>query len=401
MVYCGNVIYRTNIFIGRNSSVMPANDQVAVNLLQPHPRNSSIYGEEDVSELVELIRLSQWVRPLVVTLNHVIISGHRRWKAVCLLKWETVAIEYREFSDQLAELEALLLENASRFKTTEQKVREALAWRDIEAYRAKTRQILLAGTRPNSKPDLQENFPEGHRGQSRDRIADRVGLGSGRTYEKATAVVKEIDALREGTPEASKALRQVLNEQSVDAAVRLLKKPAPFRQQILSFIAKGEAKSIKEAERMVKQNSTDFNDPSQLAVPLKSSFRIGDIVFIDIDRQEAVSPQEKKWNSFWVKVVEIGETGAVTVDVGCGLLRLFPRDLKPLDAPSSDLHQVVERVLRLRTYELDEIEERMLDVIQRRGWFTSKQLVHLENIEKLYPATNPCNNHQKAHCRSP
>lgn len=63
----------------------------------------------------------------------------------------------------------------------------------------------------------------------------------------------------------------------------------------------------------------------------------------------------------------------------------FPRDLKPVDAPSADLRHVVERVLRLRGFGLDEIEERMLDVLQRREWFTHSQLIHLENIEKLYP----------------
>jgi ParB family chromosome partitioning protein len=42
-------------------------------------------------------------------------------------------VEVREFENELAELEALLLENASRFKTTEQKVREALMWRSLES----------------------------------------------------------------------------------------------------------------------------------------------------------------------------------------------------------------------------------------------------------------------------
>ncbi len=388
--------------------------QIAPLDLNPHPRNSSVYGDvEDISELVELIRTSRWIKPLVITSRNIIISGHRRWRAVLELGLDTVPVEVREFTSEIAELEALLLENASRIKSTEQKAREGEAWSEIEKYRAKQRQQQAAVTtnqklgRSKDGQTLQENFPEASRGQSRDAIASRVGLGSGRTYNKALTVVNEIDALnREGTPEAAKALRQILNEQSVDAAVRLLKKPAFFRQQIFSLISEGKAKSTKQAERMVKQNA-EINDPDRTTlsgftkIPLNSPFRIGDIVFIDIDRQEAVSPQEKKWNSFWVKVVEIGETGAVTVDVGCGLLRLFPRDLKPLDAPSSDLHQVVERVLRLRTYELDEIEERMLDVLQRREWFTSKQLVHLENIEKLYPITNPHNNHQKAHCRSP
>jgi ParB family chromosome partitioning protein len=71
----------------------------------------------------------------------------------------------REFKDALAELEALLLENATREKTIEQKVREAALWKEIEQESAKSRQ----GTRR----DIQENFPGccEQFGQSRDRVA--------------------------------------------------------------------------------------------------------------------------------------------------------------------------------------------------------------------------------------
>jgi hypothetical protein len=45
----------------------------------------------------------------IVTPDLVIISDHRHWKAVSLLRWETVPVEVRKFPDQKAELEALLL----------------------------------------------------------------------------------------------------------------------------------------------------------------------------------------------------------------------------------------------------------------------------------------------------
>jgi ParB/RepB/Spo0J family partition protein len=424
--------------------------QVALSLLKPHPRNSEIYGDEDVSELVELIRESAWVKPLVVTLNHTIISGHRRWKAVCLLGWETVAVEYREFPDQLAELEALLLENASRLKTTEQKVREAQAWQEVEAFQARQRKLsnLKQG---NSRPDV-ENFPHrGEQGKTRDRIAARVGLGSGRTYSKAAKVIAVVDEeIQKGNKASAQVLRKVLNEQSVDAAHTLIKKPPQERHTIANLIATGEAKSTFQARQMVRQkNYAEFNDPThstlagfsmgdwvevnnatvssspyigqsgqveqiwvveqQISVNLGDTLskvrfypheltliakatppcplRVCDLVVIDIDRHEAVSSQEKKWNGCWGKVTQIGEMGSVTVDVGSESLQLFPRDLKPIDAPSVDLQDVVERVLRLRGFELDEIEERMLDVFQLREWFTNKQMIHLKNIETLYLQT--------------
>lgn len=137
---------------------------------------------------------------------------------------ESVPMEVREFPDETAELEALLLENAIRSKTTEQKVREAIVWKDLEASKAKKRQFELAGSRPNTESDLCENFRTGTKGRTVDRLAARVGLGSGRNYEKAVKVVGAIDSLLEGAPETAIALRQVLNERSVDAATKLLKR---------------------------------------------------------------------------------------------------------------------------------------------------------------------------------
>ncbi len=83
-------------------------------------------------------------------------------------------------------------------------------------------------------------------------------------------------------------------------------------------------------------------------------------------------------------MLEIGELGSLRVDVGSTQVQLLPFDLKPIDNPSPQLKDVAHRVLRLRKLSLDEIEEKMLDVLQTREWFSARQLVHLENIEKLY-----------------
>jgi ParB family chromosome partitioning protein len=212
----------TDAFPGSNP--MPVYSQVNPKELKPHPKNSSIYGEdEDVTELIEAIRKSGWIKALVVTKDGTIISGHRRWKALLALGWQSVPVEVREFRDEAAELEALLVENASRAKTTEQKVREAQVWKEVESKRARMRQIELAGTRPNHNADLVENFPQGHRGKTRDRLAQLVNLGSGRTYSKAAKVVEVIDQQTGlGNLPTAQVLRKTLNSKSVDAAYRLL-----------------------------------------------------------------------------------------------------------------------------------------------------------------------------------
>ena len=55
----------------------------------------------------------------------------------------------------------------------------------IERERARGRQATSTG---GNEPQLKETFPEAEKGQTRDKVASAVGLGSGRTYEKAAKV---------------------------------------------------------------------------------------------------------------------------------------------------------------------------------------------------------------------
>lgn len=175
--------------------------------LQPHPRNESIYGDEDIKELAELIEKYGLIKPLIVTPTGKIISGHRRWKAVLSLGWETITVEERKFNDETTELEALLLENANREKSIEQKCREGLTWEAIERDNSRKRQgVKGLGV-----------------GTTRDVVAKRVGLGSGVTYEKACKVISAIDeALLAGDILKAKELRKVLNHKSVNAAIKMI-----------------------------------------------------------------------------------------------------------------------------------------------------------------------------------
>ncbi len=139
-------------------------------------------------------------------------------------------------------------------------------WKEAESIKAKDRQ----GTRT----DIQENFPGCDSGQVHDLVARRVGSGSGPTYEKAAKVVRLIAQEAElGRIETAKVLRKVLNEQSVDAAHILLKKPPQDRRAIANLIINDEAKSTKQAAQMIKQKThAEFNDPKNASF---AGFSIG------------------------------------------------------------------------------------------------------------------------------
>jgi hypothetical protein len=125
-------------------------------------------------------------------------------------------------------------------------------------------------------------------------------------------------------------------------------------------------------------------------------FVVGDLVRIDIDRTTSIDVMTRKYNGLWGIVLEIGELGSLRVDVGSTQVQLLHCDLQSIDNPSPQLKDVAHRVLWLRRLSLDEIEEKMLDVLQTREGFTTHQLVHLENIEKLYAKITFDKNTQKA-----
>jgi len=235
--------------------------EVSVEILTPHPINASIYGEnEDVSSLAKLIEKSGWVKPLVVTKDYVIVSGHRRWKALKELGWKTITVEFTEFADDTAILEALLLENATREKTLLVRIREGMAWEKLEEERAASRQ----GTRTDLA-NMVENFPpcspQTKFSKSRDAIGSRVGL-SGRSYAKGRKVVETMDSEdSQGEVSSASALRIALNK-SIDAAYKLAIRPRTTREAIGNLLKTGKAANVTAAIRLVSEQ-TQANESAQ------------------------------------------------------------------------------------------------------------------------------------------
>lgn len=370
----------------------PGEHQLDPKLLKPHPRNASLYGEdESVSDLVELIGNSNWLKPLVITPDFIIISGHRRWKAALGLGWLSIPVIVREFKDALAELEALLLENATREKTIEQKVREAALWKEIEQESAKQRQ----GTRR----DIQENFPGSCEqfGQSREHVAKRVGLGSGKTYQKAAKVVEEIDkAVSSGRLGRAKALRSVLNHQSVDGAYKLTQKPVAQSDPILELIASGEVRTPKQAQLLLK-NQQRLKERSLLYPPIPAheldlSNSLSHYLMLEpVGLVEIYAPELPDWHQRHARIESVGEKqckvwkrNVQTMEME---LRSFPHaDLTPLpleEVPS--LLEINSRIKALyRVGGLDPFDRYILQSLERCVNLTPTEREYLNQIELKY-----------------
>lgn len=260
--------------------------KVDISIISPHPKNTEIYGEDDVKELAEKIKSSGYIKPLYVNQDHVIISGHRRYKACLSLGIKNIPVVVKKFESEQEELEILLLENMYRDKTIEQKVNEAREWEAIEREKARKRQselngrALLRDNCPQAKiqnvgeSNYLEKEDETERGRTRDIVAKRVGLGSGKTLERAKPVVDKISQLREeGDTENAEFLSKALDK-SISGAKKLVEEkmveevPKVYKDMVVEGkISVNEAynvaKTAVETRKKNEENEKEFQAERQ------------------------------------------------------------------------------------------------------------------------------------------
>jgi ParB family chromosome partitioning protein len=198
--------------------------QVEISKLKPHPKNFEVYGQEEVTELADSISKHGLKNPIIVNKEFTIISGHRRYKAALELGWKEVPYIIREFNSPFDELETLVLDNAYRSQKTEaQKTREGMILEEVIAERAKARKLATQNNNTAKEIREREESAPTETGRTRDQVAEKVGISSGKVYEESKKVIQEIDRLRaDGKTEDADLLSGVL-EKAPSAANVLLK----------------------------------------------------------------------------------------------------------------------------------------------------------------------------------
>ena len=100
------------------------------------------------------------LEPLKVTVDGVIVSGHRRREAAKQTHLETVPVVVVRTRFLPGSVEELILEaNRAREKNNEQRLREFIAYKVIETARAKERNGYRWDLVPNSAPGDAEPKP--------------------------------------------------------------------------------------------------------------------------------------------------------------------------------------------------------------------------------------------------
>ena len=198
--------------------------------LKNHPLNAKIYGDVADDDLVESMKVKGQQQAIVTAADgKTIVSGHRRRQGAQILKWKEVdVIVDLTLTDKLDIAAAVIHANKQREKTVEQKAREYTQLKEIEEERAKKRQghgQTARGRNASGNISLSVLTPK-NKGQSRDKAAEAVGFGSGKTAEAAAAVVDEIDkAESRGHNKKASSLRETLETKGPHAAHKKVSKP--------------------------------------------------------------------------------------------------------------------------------------------------------------------------------
>lgn len=196
--------------------------KVEISALREHPLNKKIYStdEKQLDELVERIRTSNWIKPLIVVKedeHYKILSGHRRFHAAQRLNINDIEIEVFT-GDEDAQLEQILLENAYREKSTTEKVREAEIIHSIESKKAELRKL--------SGVDQRASVPQG---RTNEIVGEKIGM-SPRSYHESRKVVQKID---ETEDPIQKFFFEETLDNNIQAASILVSKPQEFVQKVI------------------------------------------------------------------------------------------------------------------------------------------------------------------------
>ena len=189
--------------------------KVKIDGLKPHPFNKRVFKDlstEKFEAFKRDISLRGLKYPLEITPDNIIICGHQRWKAVKELGWEEVEVKILKgwTDDQL--LEHMIKDNLLRRQLDE--FEQVDCGKKLEEI-YKGRQ---GGDRQTEDAKaLRTNDLNGQlKGQTRDLVAQDLGLGNGKTWErlkeKVTTVRKYSPTIEKEIKDGKTNIKTVLRE---------------------------------------------------------------------------------------------------------------------------------------------------------------------------------------------
>jgi len=229
-------------------------EYLQIEKIKPHPLNAALYGDGCDIELLESVKKQGILTPIIVTVSNVLISGHRRFNAAQMANFNTVPVIFSDVDekDPLAVEEKIIEANKQRQKTAEQIAREYMKLKEIEAEKAKKRQLENL-KRGEEIPVVLNSAERGkENGTARDIAAQKLGIKRD-TAEKSAKIVKKIDELSDsGEKEKAEKIREELNNKSVNSAFQTAFHPPVQPHPIVTPVqpAQQEKTVKKETDRI-------------------------------------------------------------------------------------------------------------------------------------------------------
>lgn len=149
----------------------------------------------DIKGLADSIQVRGLMHPVVIDKDNNLIAGERRIAAAKLLGWTEIPITIAtKIDDAISALQAERDENECRENfTPSEAVALGNAIEKIESPKAEETRLANLKIGDSALISRSGNLPPRECGKTRDKVAAAVGM-SGRTYEKAKAVVKEAES---------------------------------------------------------------------------------------------------------------------------------------------------------------------------------------------------------------
>jgi len=139
--------------------------KIPLNNLKTCPINSQIYIDGNVDDLMNSIQDFGLMQPLVITPDNLIVSGHRRYKAMKALGWKNAECDVKKIAEKDLAI-TLVLYNQNRVKVATELLREIRVLYDkLWVGRGKNKGI--GGRNPNI----------------REVVASKVGISSGKIQQ--------------------------------------------------------------------------------------------------------------------------------------------------------------------------------------------------------------------------
>ena len=137
--------------------------KVKVSTLKHHPKNKDIYELSSIDQLVESIKEVGLLQPLIIDTKNQVISGNRRLKSICMLKWEEVDVIRRKVNEEDEE-KLLIHYNKQRIKKYKELLNEYKTLTSIHQ-KGQGRRTDLTSVKSD-------------KGSSRDLISKMMGVSS-------------------------------------------------------------------------------------------------------------------------------------------------------------------------------------------------------------------------------